>query len=347
MSLVSPVIQKRTMMTDVTMSLLALASDGIEYALGEISRRYGRDCNPSQSCEFSFVAGQTIGTFLRAGKLAEIMDLSAPEVSLARLAAAFSSIAQVWEEDQKPDGEIFCIIDFVKSKQASVGELEQWLRGKNSEVLGDSQKALLRQAIMATVVDVDSDGALFQPNLQDDSHPVALAVALADLGSAGMDGAGFMFGAKSQFRDANIDIFRAIKKANLQKEIPAELRNGNGGNGFKFGCGQGSKNEASISAIRKWNKQKEIPPQKQEEYKERILSYLEDLIEYVDNRRMRLEVELGDLGDKQKAQVRSLFCGFEDAEKSVVEFFEFCKDKDFWHIAKAMRYRVLPTWEPT
>src|SRR3989344_1936187 len=345
MSPVSPVIQKRTMMTDVTMSLLALASDGIEHALGEISRRYGRDCNPGQSCEFSFVAGQTIGTFLRAGKLAEAMVLSGPEVSLVRLAAAFSSIAQVWEEDRMPDGEIFCIIDFVKSKQASVDELEQWLRGKNPKGLGGSQKALLREAIMATVVDVDSGGALFQPNLQDDSHPVVLAVALADLGSAGMDGAGFVFDAKPKFRDANIDILNAIKKANLQKEIPAELRNSNGGNGFKSDCSQG-KHEASISAIRKWNKQKEIPPQKQKEYKERIFSYLEDLIEYVDSRRMRLEVELGDLGDKQKAQVRPLFCGFEDAKQSVVEFFEFCQDKDFWHIAKAMRYRVLKTWEP-
>ena len=77
----------------------------------------------------------------------------------------------------------------------------------------DDQKTL-QEAIITTQPGWDAEkGTVSQPNLNDQSSLVARAVALADIGTAGMDGAKkFLSEGDPLFREENLDILDGLQK---------------------------------------------------------------------------------------------------------------------------------------
>lgn len=78
----------------------------------------------------------------------------------------------------------------------------------NAEFFGETDRAIVKEAIIATTPLIFSNGKIRQPNLQNATSPVTIAVALADLNGSGIDGP------FANLKDAQ-NLFLEINRANL------------------------------------------------------------------------------------------------------------------------------------
>lgn len=180
----------------------------------------------------------------------------------------------------------------------SVSELIKWFLNNGHDRISKSQLRLASKAILVTIADwFNPLSTAIQPFLTPKSHPIVRCLALADLGAAGMDGDYFLVEGDLRFRERNVDIELATIEAKKQSDI--------------------SQND-------------------QEKYRQRILYWLAIQEKFVMGRRERLEVEMGNLTQQQKGNVRSLFCHFNEALFAVKQAIHARKNESFWYIAKQM-----------
>ena len=130
--------------------------------------------------------GHTIGALRRVNEITRAMGLSLRERQLARLAVAGHHLECDYGWVKGPQGRER-IVKLEESARASSLGLSL-LINMSMAVTGEELE-LVREAVMVTAADIDDMfETVVQDKLKPDSHPVVRAVALADLGAAGMDG---------------------------------------------------------------------------------------------------------------------------------------------------------------
>ena len=153
------------------------------------------------------------------------------DVNLAKLAASFHDVVQKWEAAQTKDGEFtktvrrrFIGANETASSQEVVEFMEEVNKEKSLEIFSIEDKQRLIEAIDATVPGFSVEkGTVIQPNMKESSGIIAKALALADIGTAGMEGSeAFLPEGDALFREENLDIAQALRENHELSETQKE-----------------------------------------------------------------------------------------------------------------------------
>ncbi len=282
-----------------TQNLSKTVEAALTAAVALIEKRYGTGASNENELAFHGVR-HTNGVVARAVSLITAMEASEEDITLAGIAAAFHDTVQNWEEFARPDGAIMRKRFAGQNERDSAAEAIAWMR--ETGIYSEHRAALVTEAILATVPGWNVDHkTVVQPNLRPDSHPVVRAVALADLGTGGMEGETFVTEGDPLFREENLDIARAIGSARSQSDITEEA---------------------------------------QQRYRGRMLAWTQSQSTFVSGRKALLETELGNLGDSLKEPTRQLFRGFDDAITASALLVATRSTLSFWEMAQAMGYNI-------
>jgi len=188
-------------------------------------------------------ADHSVGVAVRTRKILEAIERGAPElvdertVEIGQLAAIFHDSVQVWEPNTVQDGEFTKVLrkrlaspadakasmgseGYIGNEAASAAEAVGFFDRYNEqrradglpEVFTEEDKEVVRRAIDATIPGFDPEkGTVVQPRLVKESAVITRAVALADLGEAGMNPEGYLEGGDALFREENLDVLDAAK----------------------------------------------------------------------------------------------------------------------------------------
>jgi hypothetical protein len=256
------------------MNLSDVVSGGIAFALTVIRARYEGNEDPTYDLPFHCVA-HTVGVIRRTGALLGAMGVSENEFQLGLLAAAFHDTVQNWAPSTTPDGRILRQRFTGRNEADSAAEAVVWMR--RAGVFREKHYALVTQAILATIPGWDPEHqTVIQPHLTPEAPAVVRAVALADLGIAGMDGLPFLETGDQLFREENLDIGAALRPCST----PSEL------------------DEIALDC-----------------YKGRMLTWSRSQPAFARGRLALLEKELGNLQGTAREAVRNLFGAFDPAIK--------------------------------
>jgi hypothetical protein len=275
---------------------------GMAYALALIRSRYEGNSDPDNDMPFHS-AEHTAGVIRRTGALLRGMGATEKECRVGLLAAAFHDIVQRWVPWPLSDGRVLRRRYTGQNEADSAAEAVEWMRHGGSELFHEQDGPLVTQAILATVPgwDVENE-TVSQPNLTPDAPAVVRAVALADLGIAGMEAAAFVETGDQLFQEENLDIARALRLAVTQAAgLPADTLEG---------------------------------------YKARMLAWSRFQVGFARGRRARLEIELGNLSSGAKAAVRALFSEFDAALAAATEVVKVREPLSPWEVARAMGYPI-------
>lgn len=221
----------------------------------------------------------------RVGLILETIGEANPELvsaktkSLGKIAASFHDIIQGWEEREIPDGQFSKIIRsrFAgKNEEASanlaIKFIERANAQNNGEIFSKEDAQIVREAIQATVPGFNAKKeTVVQPNLNEKSSVVARALALADIGTAGVDGPEtFLKEGDALFKEENLDILEASKKDS--NGIPENLKN---------------------------------------YYRQRMINWSNFQPKFAQGRKELIEIELNGLPEQSKKKLRTLFNKFD------------------------------------
>ncbi len=274
-------------------------SNAIEKALAIIEARYGHGAANENELAFHGVR-HTRGVVNRAVTLATAMGGSAQDIDLAGIAGAFHDTVQNWEEFTRADGATMRKRFAGQNEKDSAIEAVHWMRQTGN--YSESAEALVTEAILATVPGWNPEQkTVIQPNLRPDSHLVVRAVALADLGTGGMEGEVFVQEGDPLFREENLDIARAIRAATIRNDILEET---------------------------------------QQRFRTRMLAWTQSQVTFAAGRKALLEAELGYLTAPAQEQVRLLFSHFDEAITASAALVTERSTLSFWDLAAAMGYAI-------
>lgn len=246
-------------------------NDALERIRERFEEGYGADRLAYHSRE------HTKGVIRRATKIADAIGLSSRERTLVEIAAAFHDTVQVWEYSHRDNGAVIRQRKTGANEQASAEEAAQWMKSQRNAAFSEGERELVRSAILVTIPSWSVEhGTVIQTALTPDSHPVIRAVALADIGSPGMEPDVFGGEGDALFIEQEMGIIEAIHNAKSPNDISDE---------------------------------------KQMRYLTRYRTWLNSQLEFVRGRQVLLETELGHLNDVAKENVRQLFSHFADAIK--------------------------------
>lgn len=187
-----------------------------------------KDNLPFHNVEHSKGVKENVEEILRAIQQASPELVSDHDVDIGRLAAAYHDIVQLWTEKKVKEGEFEKVIrdrspgkrlkDGVEiniNNEADSGDKAaecMRIANRNGEVYSGADIEAVRKAISMTVAGWDPKRrTVAQTNLKDSSSAVELALALADLATAGKGGPEkFADEGKRLFREDNLDILEAI-----------------------------------------------------------------------------------------------------------------------------------------
>lgn len=144
--------------------------------------------------------------------------VSVKDIALGKVAAAFHDVVQEWDEDRTEDSvkrRRRTGSNEITSATEAVVFLEKMNKEFGQDIFSKDDLGIITDAIGATVPDYNAEEkTVVQPNITERSSIVARALALADLGTAGMDGAdAFVREGNTLFREENLDIARAMKQS--------------------------------------------------------------------------------------------------------------------------------------
>lgn len=140
------------------------------------------------------------------------MNISEKEALLAFAAAAHHDLVLTWNEEKLENGSRLRRFDRGQNEEQTAQDFKERLIDLNKregrEVCSEREIERAKEMIMVTVPDFSPEaGTVVQKNLSDQSEVSVRALALADLGDAGMFGPGrFISGGQRLFREENIDI---------------------------------------------------------------------------------------------------------------------------------------------
>jgi hypothetical protein len=239
------------------------------------------------------------------------------EVALGIITASFHDTVQEWREKKLSDGTVLRIRPpELKNEERSADEAIAFMESENiatgAVLFTDLDKRCVRSAIMGTVPQFVS-GTVIQPNVGAGSDILTRAVALADLGGAGMldytnsergwtlDRQTSFENAAALFREHNLDIFDAV------------LAHG----------------------------ARPISPEKQTIYRTRMLKALRDETAFIDGREGRLSAEISGFPPAVRENLRKRFAYF-DLSRSVIDaaVTEMEAEPDFFEVARRFGYDI-------
>jgi hypothetical protein len=294
-------IRQALQVAGINVTLHSTLDAGVAYALALIRSRYERNNDPDNDMPFHS-AEHTAGVIRRTAALLRGMGATEKECRVGLLAAAFHDTVQRWVPCPLSDGRVLRRRNTGQNEADSAAEAVEWMLHRGSEVFHGQDGLLVTQAILATVPGWDAENeTVSQPNLTPDAPAVVRAVALADLGIAGMEAASFVETGDQLFREENLDIGRALRLAVTPAGLPAGTLEG---------------------------------------YKARMLAWSRSQVGFARGRRARLEIELGNLNSGAKAAVRALFSEFDAALAAATEVVKVCEPLPPWEVARAMGYPI-------
>ena len=215
----------------------------------------------------------TAGVIARARAIGLAIDMPDRDLLLLVIAAAFHDIVQHWSPEERDDGTIYRRRHAGRNEVASAYEAIEAMTELDVDFQPEEQ-GIVASAIIGTIPGWDHECAtVVQPFLVE--HGVVRALALADIGSAGMDPAMYRLDGPNLFAEENLDIMTALGSARR------------GG---------------------------DISESDQHSYRWRYVAWLRVQPEFARGRRECLvSGELDGLDDEHKARVERLFCHFDDS----------------------------------
>lgn len=208
------------------------ADEAVDRAVSLVKERYENSQDELENLPFHNDA-HTEGVIRRTEMILSTIQAADPrlvserDISLGRLAAAHHDTIQRWEENSVVDGMFtkvlrkrFAGVNEKESANAGIATMDEMNAREGQLIFSENDKTLLREAIEATVPAWDPlHKTIMQQNLNDESSLIARAVALADLGTAGMDGPkSFVAEGKTLFREENLDILKDIRSGHVSEE---------------------------------------------------------------------------------------------------------------------------------
>jgi hypothetical protein len=190
---------------------------GVERALLFIKDKYENQANPIDNLDFHN-SRHTKGVIERVDVILEALGANKRTKQDGRLASANHDTIQDWKPDQKPDGSIIRKRDVGGNENASAKIAEDYMDEVNKKegkiVFIEDDKKLVRDGIIVTKPGWDQErSTVKQDGLNEKSADVVRALALADLGAAGMDGpAQYIYEGNALFREENIDVLLAMQE---------------------------------------------------------------------------------------------------------------------------------------
>lgn len=199
--------------------------EGIEEAISNIKKRYEDAPDPTHILPYHN-SEHTAHVVRRTIQILSTIRNYAPDVvtedtlSIAKLAAYYHDVVQNAHKNIVDEGEFQKIIrkplsgqNEKESAEEAVGFMEECNKKELQEVFTYTDKKYLVEAITSTVAVFNPVlGGIEQPHLSDSSNIVSVALALADIGSVGMDGPViFKKDGDALFREENIDILHAVQ----------------------------------------------------------------------------------------------------------------------------------------
>lgn len=264
-----------------------------------------------------------IETILSVMQESDSSLVSDRDIAIGRLIAAWHDVVQEWEpnEVEEKEGEfagkkkLFRKRKIKDNEKASSGELVSFMIEKVSvtgaKIFTKDELFLVVESIDATVPGWDPENkTVSQPNLEkkkEDSRRnkkikismVEIALALADLGVAGMDGPEkFAEDGKRLFREENLDVLEAVKSRGIDG----------------------------------------IPTDSQIYFKQRMINWLRSQSGFVQGRQKRLDAELQVVPESARQAVLDLFNKFEDSIGASVKVIASCESMTFGELARYMGY---------
>ena len=198
------------------------ARKGILKALDIIRERFEQSSEKENNLEFHNTR-HTKDVIRRTALILETIQQYAPDavsdkdIALGKIAAAFHDVVQNWEANPLPNKIIRK--RFIKDNElASAEEARAFLEQENQKAEGtftSEDLGVIEEAIRGTIPDWEpKNNTVFQPNLTEQSSLITRALALADIGTAGMDGAEmFLREGDALFREENLDIVRTLQQS--------------------------------------------------------------------------------------------------------------------------------------
>jgi hypothetical protein len=269
------------------------------YALALIRSRYEGNEDRAYNMPFHCVA-HTVGVIRRTGALLSAMGVSRHEFHLGLLAAAFHDTVQNWTPSTTPDGRVLRQRFTGRNEIDSAAEAVAWMRRVGG--FREEHYHLVTQAILATIPGWDAEHqTVSQPHLTHHALPLIRAVALSDLGIAGMDGQPFLKTGDQLFREENLDIDAALRRCATRADLDGVVLDG---------------------------------------YKARMLTWSRSQVAFARGRRALLEQDLGNLQGAAREAVRNLFGKFETAISLSEDAVRAREALSPWEVAQAMGYPI-------
>jgi hypothetical protein len=162
-------------------------------------------------------SAHTAAVVRRAEAIARAMDMPERHVLLTVIAAAYHDVVQRWAAAEMGDGIVLrrrlAGRDEVASAHEAVEAMAELGIDFSSEEMG-----IVASAIVATIPAWDGPSrTVAQPFLV--HHPVVTAVAIADLGAAGMEPDTFALDGPALFAEENLDLMAAVMAAGRAADI--------------------------------------------------------------------------------------------------------------------------------
>lgn len=206
---------------------------GIDEALLLIRERF--ENTPEKAEQLAFHASShTEGLIQRTRDIlyaiadADPSLITSHEIEIGRLAAAYHDIVQRFKEERIQEGAFTKVmrkrataLNEAESAWAALGFMDRAnIESGIPDLFNEEDKRMAWEAIEDTVSEFSAEKkTVVQPNLTDRSSLVARAVALADLGSAGIGGPKtFLYEGDALFREENLDILESLERP--EKIIP-------------------------------------------------------------------------------------------------------------------------------
>lgn len=248
-------------------------------------------------------SAHTAGVVRRAQAIGRAMDMSDRHLLLTTIAAAYHDVVQRWVPVERMGG--------IVMRQRLTGRDEVASAHEAVEAMADlgviffpDEMGIVASAILATIPGWDGEaGTVSQPFLV--AHPVVSAVALADLGAAGMEPETYARDGPALFAEENIDIMGRIMTAERSDAIAAD---------------------------------------DQERFRSRYIHWLSVQPGFARGRRTRLENgELDGFDPGMKERLLDLFCRFDDSVALAEDAVARAQTLDFVPLMRQLDCRAFPS----
>lgn len=280
----------------------ALGARASEHALGLVRSRFESGRCPDHMHYHN--STHTRGVVDKAMKIGEALAMTQRELLLTRIAASYHDTVQAWTAVPSDVGAVNRVRFAGANEVASAKEAIDFM-GECGTPFTPEEKGLVATAILATIPSWDVPyGTVVQPFLKPDSHKVVRALALADLGSSGMDPDTFLNDGPTLFAEENIDVSEALETARTASDIA---------------------------------------PDRQESYRQRYLDWLKIQPGFARGRqRSFAKVESASVDEESKGRLQTLFSRYDESIAAAEDALARAEAADFTTLMRQLNPKAFP-----